>query len=61
MRGRIRLGGYHRDVARCNQRVVDACLVASHISLDQVVVDEKGNEITASPSLLKLLKTQAVW
>lgn len=35
--------------------------MASHISLDQVVVDEKGNEITASPSLLKLLKTQAVW
>ena len=36
--------------------MVSAWATANHISLGQVVVDEKGNEITAIPKLLRLLE-----
>ena len=36
--------------------MVSAWATASHISLGQVVVDEKSNEITAIPKLLKMLE-----
>lgn len=36
--------------------MVSAWATANHISLGQVVVDEKSNEITAIPKLLKLLE-----
>lgn len=36
--------------------MVSAWATANHISLGQVVVDEKSNEITAIPQLLKLLE-----
>ena len=36
--------------------MVSAWATANHISLGQVVVDEKSNEITAIPKLLELLE-----
>jgi len=38
--------------------MVSAWATANHISLGQVVVDEKSNEITAIPPLLKMLEIQ---
>ena len=41
--------------------MVSAWATANHISLGQVIVDEKSNEITAIPKLLKILEISAVW
>lgn len=41
--------------AKCAIHMVSAWATANHISLGQVVVDQKSNEITAIPKLLELL------
>ena len=41
--------------------MVSAWATANHISLGQVVVDAKSNEITAIPQLLKILEIRALW
>ena len=41
--------------------MVSAWATANHISLGQVVVDAKSNEITAIPKLLEMLEFPAAW
>ncbi len=41
--------------------MVSAWATANHISLGQVVVDAKSNEITAIPKLLEILEFRAAW
>ena len=41
--------------------MVSAWATANHISLGQVVVDAKSNEITAIPKLLEILEFPALW
>jgi len=41
--------------------MVSAWATANHISLAQVVVDEKSNEITAIPKLLEMLEISGAW
>ena len=41
--------------------MVSAWATANHISLGQVVVDAKSNEITAIPKLLEMLEFRAPW
>ena len=45
-----------RPTAKSAIHMVSAWATANHISLGQVVVDEKSNEITAIPKLLELLE-----
>ena len=41
--------------------MVSAWATANHISLGQVVVDAKSNEITAIPKLLEMLEFPGAW
>ncbi len=41
--------------------MVSAWATANHISLGQVVVDAKSNEITAIPKLLEMLEFPGPW
>jgi predicted transposase YbfD/YdcC len=41
--------------------MVSAWATANHITLGQVVVDEKSNEITAIPKLLEILELSGAW
>lgn len=47
---------YDRANSKAAIHMVSAWASANHISLGQVIVDEKSNEITAIPKLLKLLE-----
>ena len=47
---------FDKAEAKSAIHMVSAWATANHISLGQVVVDEKSNEITAIPKLLKLLE-----
>jgi predicted transposase YbfD/YdcC len=49
---------YDRASAKSAIHMVSAWATANHISLGQVVVDEKSNEITAIPKLLQMLEIQ---
>ena len=50
-----------RPTAKSAIHMVSAWATANHISLGQVVVDEKSNEITAIPKLLELLESPGAW
>ena len=52
---------FDRASSKTAIHMVSAWASANHISLGQVVVDEKSNEITAIPKLLKMLELWAVW
>jgi predicted transposase YbfD/YdcC len=47
---------FDRASSKSAIHMVSAWATANHVSLGQVVVDEKSNEITAIPQLLKLLE-----
>lgn len=48
---------YDKGSGKAAIHMVSAWASANHISLGQVVTDEKSNEITAIPQLLKLIET----
>jgi len=54
--GKTLRGSYDRASSKSAIHMVSAWASANHISLGQVVVDEKSNEITAIPKLLELLE-----
>ncbi len=47
---------YDRASSKSTIHMVSAWATANHVSLGQVVVDEKSNEITAIPKLLQMLE-----
>src|SRR5262249_25137718 len=53
--GKTLRGSYDRGRGRAAIHMVSAWATENQLSLGQVVVDEKSNEITAIPQLLKLL------
>lgn len=53
--GKTLRGSYDRATGKAAIHMVSAWATANHISLGQVVVDEKSNEITAIPKLLDLI------
>ena len=53
--GKTLRGSFDRASSKTAIHMVSAWATANHISLGQVVVDQKSNEITAIPQLLKLL------
>lgn len=54
--GKTLRGSYDRASGKSAIHMVSAWATANHISLGQVVVDAKSNEITAIPELLKVLE-----
>lgn len=54
--GKTLRGSYDKASSKSAIHMVSAWASANHISLGQVVVDEKSNEITAIPKLLELLE-----
>lgn len=54
--GKTLRGSYDRRGGRAAIHMVSAWAVANKLSLGQVVVDQKSNEITAIPELLRLLE-----
>ncbi|HEX8202467.1 MAG TPA: ISAs1 family transposase [Isosphaeraceae bacterium] len=54
--GKTLRGSYDRRDGRSAIHMVSAWAVANKLSLGQVVVDQKSNEITAIPELLRLLE-----
>ena len=53
--GKTLRGSYDRASCRSALHLVSAWAVENHISLGQVAVDDKSNEITAIPELLKII------
>lgn len=53
--GKTLRGSYDRASCRSALHLVSAWAVENHISLGQVAVDSKSNEITAIPELLKII------
>lgn len=53
--GKTLRGSFDKASGKSAIHMVSAWATANHISLGQVVVDEKSNEITAIPKLLKML------
>lgn len=54
--GKTLRGSYDNGSSKAAIHMVSAWATANHISLGQVVVDEKSNEITAIPKLLEILE-----
>ena len=54
--GKTLRGSYDHGSSKSAIHMVSAWATANHITLGQVVVDEKSNEITAIPKLLELLE-----
>ena len=54
--GKMLRRSYDRATSKSAIHMVSAWASANHISLGQVVVDEKSNEITAIPKLLQMLE-----
>ncbi len=54
--GKTLRGSYDKSSCKAAIHMVSAWATANHISLGQVVVDEKSNEITAIPKLLEILE-----
>lgn len=54
--GKTLRGSYDKASSKSAIHMVSAWASANHISLGQVVVDEKSNEITAIPKLLEILE-----
>ena len=52
---------YDRASSKAAIHMVSAWASANHISLGQVVVDDKSNEITAIPKLLQMLEVSGSW
>lgn len=56
--GKMLRRSYDRASGKSAIHMVSAWASANHISLGQVVVDEKSNEVTAIPKLLQMLEIQ---
>ncbi len=54
--GKTLRGSYDKRSSKAAIHMVSAWATANHITLGQVVVDEKSNEITAIPKLLEILE-----
>jgi predicted transposase YbfD/YdcC len=54
--GKTLRGSYDRASSKAAIHMVSAWATANHLTLGQVVVDEKSNEITAIPELLEMLE-----
>lgn len=54
--GKTLRGSYDKASSKSAIHMVSAWASANHVSLGQVVVDEKSNEITAIPKLLEMLE-----
>lgn len=56
--GKTLRGSYDKGSSKAASHMVSAWATVNHISLGQVITDEKSNEITAIPELLKLIEIQ---